>query len=193
MTEKQTDEQLMRAYQQGDFEAFKRLYLRYEKRIYNYLLKYTGEVETTNDLFQEVFFKVHKARDRYEPYCPFAPWIFTIAANTVKNEFKRKYRWQQLLMPKALHEWETGHSLEISTGEGECDPEQEMLEQEVQEKIQRALACLPDGQRNAIILNKYLGFSYGEIAEINNVTTGSIKQKIHRGYETLKKLLRDML
>lgn len=192
-TAEPTDEDLMVAYQRGDFDAFRRLYLRYEKRIYNFLLKYTGDINTANDLFQDVFVKVHRARDRFEPRYSFAPWIFTIAANTLKNEYVRKHRYQRVFSRQPEYIGEEYLPWTPEDYNLENNPHLVLELNQFQEIIFDALNQLPDSQRIAIILSKYLGFSYEEIAQITDASLGSVKQKIHRGFVTLKKILRDFL
>lgn len=167
--------------------------MRYEKRIYNFLLKATGNKETTNDLFQEVFIKVHRARDRFQTCCPFAPWIFTIAANTLKNEYIRKYRFQRVFVRQPECAGEENIPWIVPDDDPNNNPENVLEIGQLQVLILEAINQLPDNQRICIILSKYLGFSYEEIAQITDSSLGSVKQKIHRGFVKLKIILKDLL
>ena len=95
-TERKSDEELMAQYQNGDMNAFNLLYMRYEKRIYNYFLKRLTNPERSAELFQDTFLKLHQYRDRFDPKLSFRAWLFTIASNIAKSEFKRAEKTKNL-------------------------------------------------------------------------------------------------
>jgi len=78
-----SDETLMARYADGDARAFGELFRRYEPRAYASFLKRTASPERAQDLYQELFLRIHRARDRYDAERPFAPWLFQIAQSTV--------------------------------------------------------------------------------------------------------------
>jgi RNA polymerase sigma-70 factor (ECF subfamily) len=81
----------MRRYADGDGAAFEALFRRYEPRAYAYFLRRTGSAEHARDLFQELFLHVHRARDRYDPARPFAPWFFQIAHHLLVDDRRRAF------------------------------------------------------------------------------------------------------
>ena len=184
--ETRSDGELMALYQQGNLVAFNHLYSRYEKRIYNYFLRHLGRLERSDDLFQETFLRLHRDRHSYDPQFPFATWLFTIASNLTKNEYKRVSRWQRVFdgmevdYERVLDErWQT-------------DPEVALERSDMAIRIERALQSLPAGQREVIIMSKYQGLSYTEIAEITGMSVGAVKQKAHRALITLREHLYDL-
>lgn len=175
------DEALMAAYQAGDMAAFDTLYARYESRIFNHLLRQTGDPETAGDLFQETFLKLHRSRQDYDPERPFSHWIFTIAANLVKTEFKRR-------RVRAVERAEA----EIE-GFGGGEPADARAERrESQNRIRIALESLTEAQRQVILLSKYEGISYAEIARITGNTAQAVKQMAYRGLQILREKLKEL-
>ncbi len=85
-----SDEKLMRMYAAGDPVAFQLIFSRYEKRIYNFLLRRIGDADRAKDLFQEIFLRLHQNRDSFDPRRSFAAWFFAIANNLVRDELRRK-------------------------------------------------------------------------------------------------------
>ncbi len=187
--EDESDEQLMIAYQNGDFEAFDVLYLRYEGYLYNFFLKWTGDREQAGDLLQVVFLKLHRRRNLYDPDYLFAPWFFSIARNTLKNSYHKNRRYNEVFIRQLVLEENEQREWVPIDFEGNDNPEEIIYRKERKKMIESALLKLPESQREAILLNKYGGFSYSEIANMTVSSVGSVKQKIHRGYTTLRKLL----
>lgn len=181
-TEQKSDEELMAQYQNDDMNAFNLLYLRYEKEIYNYFLRRFNNSERSDELFQETFLKLHRYRDRFDPSLSFRVWIFTIASNIAKNEFKRIARER-----KVFDSRETNY--EITEDSRIESPEDSLEKKELADKIKKALQSLPESQREVIILSKYQEFSYAQIAKITNSSVGAVKQKAHRGFASLREKL----
>lgn len=177
-----SDEALMLAYQQGDMAAFEKIYMRYEHKVYSYLYHRLGDREVCQDLFQDIFLRVHRARHDFDPQRPFATWLFTIANNALKNELKRLGRLKAKFahgLPEPVVESENG-GVRYEAG---------AKLSEASRRIGRALQKLPDTQREVILLNKFFGFSYAEIAEMTGSTEAAVKQKAYRGYTALRGLL----
>lgn len=189
----ESDEQLMIAYQNGNFEAFRALYVRYEKYLYNFFLKWTGDREQAGDLLQKLFLKLHRGRHSYDPDYPFAPWLFTIARNAAKNTYNKNRRYDEVFVRQELLKENEQTEWEPADVEGNGNPEQITLKNERKKIIESALSELPESQREAILMHKYMGFSYSEIADLTDSSLGSVKQKIHRGYTTLRNLLEDRI
>jgi len=181
--EQRSDEELMAQYQKGDMNAFNLLYLRYEKRIYNYFLRHLRDPERSAELFQDTFLKLHRYRNKFDPTLPFRSWIYTIASNTAKNEFKRVARNKEVLEDEDF-DFDVIEDTRIES------PERTVEKKELSNKIKEALQSLPESQREVIVLSKYEGLSYAEIAEITNSSVGAVKQKAHRGFASLREKLK---
>lgn len=174
-----SDEQLMKLYQQGEMKAFDCLYARYEKKIYNFLLRRAVDVESAQELFQDVFLTLHRNRHLFDTGMSFSTWLFTISNNLLKNELKRLNRLRRN-MEQVL--WD-------STTSDNSNGVPMLLDRENAQLIENALNSLPDSQREVIFLSKYEGFSYPEIAKITGSTAAAVKQKAHRAYVILREKL----
>lgn len=180
--EQKSDEELMVQYQNGDMNAFNLLYMRYEKKIYNYFLKRLNNPERSAELFQDTFLKLHQYRDRFNPNLSFRVWIFTVASNIAKNEFKRT--------EKATNIFGNGKvDYDIIEDTRIENPMSSLEKKELSDKIKEALKSLPESQREVIILSKYEGLSYDQIAKITSSSVNAVKQKAHRGFASLRKQL----
>jgi RNA polymerase sigma-70 factor (ECF subfamily) len=180
-----SDEKLMELYQIGDLYAFNVLYQRYEHKIYGYFHRFFPE-ERCADLLQETFLKVHRSRSRYKTSLPFSKWLFVIACNLAKDEFKRLSRLKEYLDDGQLENAQT-FLVDPET------PESIIEHDELWERIQQAILDLPENHREAIIQSKYEGKSYPEIAESMDITVGAVKQRVYRGLLTLREKLKDLV
>jgi RNA polymerase sigma-70 factor (ECF subfamily) len=172
----------MLAYQAGDEEAFVEIFRRYRTRLYNYLLRHLGDRAAAQDLLQEVFLKIHRHRKSYRPLGSLSAWIFTIATNTLRNAAVSAARG-----PAAEARELEGIAPRASLGAK--SPEEEYAERELGERVRRAVQSLPPSQREVILLAKYEGFKFEEIAEILGVPVATAKVRAHRAIKSLAAML----
>ena len=179
------DVQLMLKVKEGNRTAFEELMRKYYPRILNFLYRFVGgNNATAEDLTQEVFMRVYKSAGRYKPRSQFQTWIYTIAKNVGLNELRRNKR-----LPLSLHEaFGTGEK-ELSGG-GEdpnvTSPDEEIMQKEKVAEIRAAINNLPKNQRIAVILKRYEGFSYAEIATTLDISDKAVKSLLSRAKENLK-------
>lgn len=171
------DEALMSRYSDGDDAAFGVLFERYGERVYRFLLHSTGSPALTEDLSQQTWLQVHRARRSFRMEERFAAWLYTIAANLRRDAARRKRR-----RPEDL------------TSDGQLPTQ--MVEAppppgEGIERVRRALASLPEGYRDVIIMHRWHDLNFAEIAAILGTTESAIKLRAFRGYERLRELLRE--
>jgi RNA polymerase sigma-70 factor (ECF subfamily) len=177
--------ELMQRYCDGDAGAFRELYALVAPRLLGYLVKLTHERALADDLLQQTFLKVHRARAAYVRGADPLPWIYAIAHRTFIDETRRHKRAVVRVgdaeelpeVPAGL----TGESAD-RRDEGRGDPA-------LVSAALDALAELPPQQREAVVLTKLDGRSVAEAAEIAGTTIGAMKVRAHRGYEALRKLL----
>src|SRR5690349_4312641 len=155
---------LMQRYQDGDAAAFRELYALVAPRLLGYLVKMARNRAQADDLLQQTFLKVHRARSAYVRGADPVPWIYAIAHRTFLDDVRRDKR--------AI----------VKVGDNEQLPEQLKAALD-------ALSALPAQQREAVVLTKLDGKSVAEAAEIAGTTVGAMKVRAHRGYEALRKLL----
>ena len=170
------DARLMLAFQAGDRSAFDDLFARYTNPLIGFLGRMIPDRGRAEELAQEVFVRVYRAKERYEPRARFSTWIFGIAHNLALNELDRAYR-------KREQPLELAHE---SVG----DPERATLDEELDAKrtaarIVVALERLPARQRAALTLRSEQGLGYEEIAGVMGTSVSSVKSLLHRAREKL--------
>lgn len=172
------DRELVERARGGDVESFNVLVSRWERKLYNYLLRLTSNREDALDLSQEAFLKAFQNLKSLEEADKFASWLYRIAHNTAFSKFRgdqRRGAGETDAWPEG--DAETGLP---RTGDKRVHP----LELELM--VERALERLPDDQREAILLKVHHGFKFTEIAEIQSCPVSTVKSRIYAGLETLR-------
>jgi len=171
------DAALMVAFQKGAEDAFEQLLDKYHRPIVNFIYKIVNNRGEAEELAQDVFLRVYRARDRYEPRARFAAWIYRIATNVsfkAANRARRLQFWSPNPRDGALTVREAFPDYRPSA-------EARLVEAERGEAVRRAIRGLPKKEKLAIILRRYEGLSYKEIAEVMNCTEAAVKTYLHRG------------
>ncbi len=172
------DEQgLVQQIQAGDEMAFGEIVRMYKDKIVNYLWQLTGDYQKAVELSQETFMRVFFKSNKYKPIAPFSSWIYSIASNLAKSELKRTRR--VLTVPLDLVENKVSDSYQT----GDC------LNSDLSKIVRKALNALHPRYRIPVILKDIEGFSQEEIAQILKKPVGTIKARISRGRNYLKKEL----
>jgi RNA polymerase sigma-70 factor (ECF subfamily) len=186
------DAQLMLRVKQGDMVAFEELVGKYKQPVINLIYRTLPDAAEAEDLAQHVFLQVFKSAHRYLVSAKFSTWLYTIARNLCLNEIRRRSR-------------HPAESLDIGHPDNEDQPLRQyedtknfsppdlLLQDELVQKIEQALAELPENQRTAIMLFREKEMSYEEIAEVLACSLSATKSLIHRGRETLKQKLKPYL
>ena len=186
-----TDAALMLRVKQGDGVAFAELVDKYKQPVMNFAWRMLRDPVEAEDLAQNVFLQVHKSAHRYKVSARFSTWLFTIARNLCLNEIRRRSRHPADSMEAAGPEGdEPARQYEDSKT---FLPGDTLLHRELEQKIQQALAELPEIQRTAILLCRKEEMSYEEIAVVVGCSVSATKSLIHRGRETLKQKLKPYL
>ncbi len=176
-----TDEELMARYARGDLAAFREIYARYERRVFNYLLKGFVGRETAADLVQETFLRLHRARRGYRPGSALRPWLYAIATNLLRSERRRS-------VPRPGVEAWGGPDFPTAIDLGP-DPERQLHRARLHSALRAAVADLPDSQREVIVLSRFDRLRHDEIARALGVSVGAVKLRIFRGMERLREKL----
>jgi RNA polymerase sigma-70 factor (ECF subfamily) len=186
------DAALMLRVKQGDCTAFAELVDKYKQPVMNLVYRMLRDMTEAEDLAQNVFVQVYKAADRYQVNSKFSTWLFTIARNFCLNEIRRRSRHptESLDLPHPEQEDQLLHQFEDKKT---FSPPESLLHGELEEKIQEAVAELPENQRLAILLCRQNELSYEDIAKVIGCSVSATKSLIHRGRETLKQKLKPYL
>ncbi|MEM7305238.1 MAG: RNA polymerase sigma factor [Planctomycetota bacterium] len=183
---------VMLAYQAGNEAAFDELVVAYSAQVYALLTRFLGPVAAREDLVQEVFLRVIRARDRYQPTARFSTWLYRIVFNICVNEKDRRARRQEVSLegPSGASEAAGAYSVE---DEQAPDPSSGLEREDAVSAVRRAIAALPEKQRLALVLAKYEELPYAEIARVMDSSEKAIKSLVHRARETLRETLRPFL
>ena len=186
--DERSDERIMAAYAAGDREAFRELFRRYAQRLHGFLYHMSGDRHLAQDLVQETFLRVHRARAAYDSARPFRPWIFRIAAN-VHADLARSWFWRLRARTLSL----------LAEGPGGASAPADRLaagpateawagaeRAQTAALLRRELAALPAPQRTALLLHDLEGMSVREAAEAMGKPLGSVLSWIRRGRLSLR-------
>lgn len=174
MEEADPDVALMLAFQAGDDSAFDGLYHRWAGPLLRYLERMVGDTATAEELLQDAFLRVHRARERYEPRARFSTFLYRIATNLALNELKR---------PRRRHRHSEENEYPVRDGQPDVEAQVETGRRRA--TVERLLDQLPERQRIALWLSAAEGHSYAEVAQVLETTEKSVKALVHRGRSAL--------
>lgn len=181
------DADLMLRVKDGDEKAFAKLVEHYQDRVLGLAYRYLAERGSAEDLAQEAFLRVYKARERYVPTAKFSTWLYRIVVNLCLNEIR--YRKGRPAMSLAVVT-ETSSNLNVDLAdESEPEPGKTLEDEELSIRIREIISGLPENQRIAILLNKFEGFSYQEVAEAMDTTVTAVKSLLTRARVNIKERL----
>ncbi|HXM97529.1 MAG TPA: sigma-70 family RNA polymerase sigma factor [Candidatus Dormibacteraeota bacterium] len=183
-----TDVQLMLDVKAGDEQSFELLLQRFRSPLVNFLYRMVRNREQAEDLAQEVFLRVYRARLDYVPSAKFTTWLFRIATNLALNSMRdtRHQRAEISLDAPVSFDAEDGDERPMDVAEKHPNIEQHLVEESRRKMIRRAIDKLPEKQRAAVLLHKYQDLDYGEIAKILECSESALKSLLFRAYETLR-------
>jgi RNA polymerase sigma-70 factor (ECF subfamily) len=174
-----SDQELMRIVQAGDYSPASEIYDRYSARIYNFAFRFLKNAEAAEDATQEVFVKMMRHANQFQGDAKLSTWLFSITAN-----------WCRDYLRKADNKPKEAEDVLIQLpAPSELSPERDLERRDDELRVQRALGALTAEQREAILLSRYQGLSYAEIAQIAGCSEGAVKTRVFRAMETLKKAL----
>ena len=171
----------------GDEFAFEILVRRHQTSVLNLVYRYVGDRTKAKDLAQEVFIRVWRAADRYEPKAKFTTWIYSITANLCLNELKSA-KGKKLVQIEI--EEEEKSSVYETQPDASHTPEALLLAEERSRQVSEALQGLPENQRMALILKRYDNLSYGEIAKIMECSVSAVESLLVRAKRNLQEKLK---
>ena len=166
----------------GDDLALNSLMERWKDKVAAFLLRMTGNAATATDLTQETFVKLYQSRARYQPSAPFPTYLFRIASNLARNHARWKQRHPTVSMDN-----DDDHVPE--SVEPQPRPDQQMEHSENMQRVEAALAALPDDLREAMLLFTYQDMSYAGIASAVGCTSKAVETRIYRARQILRTAL----
>ena len=184
-----SDEDLMALFQAGTVEAFDILVSRYQDPLANYLYRFLGDPKEVEDLLQETFMRVYRNRHSYRRIAKFSTWLYTIAGNLARSEYRKRKR-RRVYSLQSVNRDEEEYEVEIPD---ETFAPDRHTESTIQDRyIQEALKQIPEEFREVVVLRDVQQLSYEEIAEITGLPMGTVKSRSNRGRTKLQALLKDV-
>jgi RNA polymerase sigma-70 factor (ECF subfamily) len=186
------DEELMLAFREGEAAAFERLVIRHRRPLFNFLLRSVHNKSRAEELLQEVFLRVVRAKDRYQRTAKFTTWVYTIARNLCVDESRRqKFRRTQSLEQKRGRD---GQGLSILDQSAAAQPTVDVLAQgpTLRRRMQAAVAALPDEQREVFLMRQISGMSFKEIGAAVGAPENTVKSRMRYALEKLRNELADV-
>ena len=161
----------MARYAEGDAAAFEELFHRYEPRAYSYFLARIGSRERARDLYQDLFLRLHRARDDYDPTRPFTPWLFQIAHRLLVDDLRRAHRF---------------HEVPLEDRELRCDRPGSDEQIGDRERLGRILDALSLEEREVLLAAKLEGVAYPELAARLGKSVDAVKKMLSRALLRLR-------
>lgn len=178
------DFELMARIGTGDHAAFRVLVERHQNAVIGTVAKMLGSPNDAEDISQQVFLRIWRNAKRYQPDAKFTTYLFTITRNLVFNETRRRGRKKEVSSEE--REENAHHQIADSP---DRRPDAELLQAELSQAVDAAIATLPETQRMAVILRRYEQLSYEEIAEVLQLSVSAVKSLLFRARGTLKEAL----
>ena len=191
MNDRQVDQVLVERAQKGDSRAFELLVSKYQRRLTRLLFRFIKDEHEVNDVAQEAFIKAYRALPNFRGDSAFYTWLYRIASNTAKNFLVVNGRQPVIQGSLATDE---GELLDLTEQMPDYrTPETDLLNREIIQTVDAAVAGLPEELRQAITLREMEGLSYEEIAQTMNCPIGTVRSRIFRAREVIAKELRPLL
>jgi RNA polymerase sigma-70 factor, ECF subfamily len=185
---KLSDEELIIEFQKEKVEAFNELVIRYKDKVVNFLYRYTGDKDEAEDLAQDAFVKLYRSKHLYKEIAKFSTWFYTIAINTAKTDARKKSRYNAL----SISDYDPENEKDYEIPANVLAPDEVANAKIENYYIQKAIDSLEDSFKEVIILRDIEDMDYEEIAQLTGLPLGTVKSRINRGREKLKKLLSEI-
>ena len=182
------DAQLMLRVGEGDDTSFALLLERHRGPVVHFLYRMVQNQAVSEELAQEVFLRVYRSRSTYEPTAKFTTWLFRIATHVALNSIRdgKKEKGHESL------DVETADGMERQVADRQPTVEQEMVHEVKRREVRQAIEALPAKQRAAVLMHKYEGLDYAQIATALSCSESAIKSLLFRAYESLRGRLAHM-
>jgi len=187
-----SDAEIMLRVKAGDDSAFDYLVQKYRGPLVGFMYRMARSVAAAEDLAQEVFLRVYRSRQSYQPSAKFTTWLYRIATNLAVNYARdKRHERPEVMVSLDEPDQETGTTMDLP--DGAMTAEQVLVERERLAAIRRKVQDLPERQRLAVVMHKYQQMDYRQIAEVLKLSESATKSLLFRAYETLREQLKEFL
>lgn len=190
-TNEPSDEELLRRFNEGDAEAFESLMRRYERPLYNFILRSVRRRDRADELLQDVFMKVVQRSGDFKGNSKLSTWIYTIARNLCIDHSRKMVfrRHKSLDAPGRTDDAEEGPTLLDRTAADSPDVDRAAIARDLQERIAAAVEELPEEQKEVFLMRQVQGLPFKEIAEVVGVPENTVKSRMRYALERLQRAL----
>ena len=171
----------------SDHDEFEKLVGRTQRQAYNMAYRMTGNRDDAEDLTQEAYLRAYRSFSTYNRQLPFESWFFRILSNLFIDLIRRRPKVKSISLDQPLSDEGGDEHKLLQLADEQANPERSLLNQVMDERLQKALAALPEPFRVAVLLCDVEGKSYQEIGEVMHSSVGTVRSRIHRGRTMLRK------
>jgi RNA polymerase sigma-70 factor, ECF subfamily len=186
-----SDEGLMLAYRDGDVRAFEVLVTRHRKPIYNFILRFVRDAAQAEDVMQETFLRVIKGAEAYQRQAKFTTWLYTIARNLCVDASRRGKHRKAASLDAPVGGDEDGAALIDMVSDGKHGADRHAIDGELRVRMQKAIASLPDEQREIFLLREMADLQFNEIARVVGCPENTVKSRMRYALEKLREALEE--
>lgn len=176
------DLELAQRHGYGDESAFEEVYDRFNAMVFNLALRLCGEPEEAADLSQETFLKIHRHLASFRGRSSLKTWVYRVTINCCRSRYKKQRAWRDRLLPESEQRLER-------LPDARRDPEERAIARGSVDQVAQALARLPVVYREAVLLRDIEELTYQEIAQVLGLRLGTVRSRIARGRDRLRRLL----
>ncbi len=175
-----SDTELLRRHLAGEEEAFAALVRRYEKELYNFLARFTGDRALAEDLFQETFLQLHVSAGTFDQSRRLKPWLFTIAANKARDALRRRVRHAAAPLDATVSGTADERTSYADLMPSDVPvPQESVLNLEDRRAVESIVSEMPEHLRTVLVLSYFSDLPYKEIADVLDVPLGTVKSRLH--------------
>ncbi|WP_230869360.1 RNA polymerase sigma factor [Iocasia frigidifontis] len=180
-----SDKELIKKFRNNDESAFEELVLRYQKKVYNTVLRMLSNLDDASDITQEIFIKVYQNLEKFKGQSSFSTWLFSIAGNHCRDELRKRQKELKHSSLDSIAE-ERKETERVSDNNSNYQPEERSIQNEQFRDIEIALSKLSIEYRESLVLRDIQGFTYDEISKILGLPAGTVKSRLSRARRKLR-------
>lgn len=186
------DAEVMLELKAGNMDAFDVLLAKYRKPMVHFMFRMVHNQAVAEELAQDVFLRVYRARETYRAEAQFSTWLYRIATNLAVN-YARDTRYERTAAAVYLDEADAETGTTPDLADDAPSAEAGLLQKERMEAIRRHVMALPERQRTAVLMHKYQGMDYRQIGEVLKLSESATKSLLFRAYQTLREKLKEFV
>ncbi|MFZ5989212.1 MAG: RNA polymerase sigma factor [Bacillota bacterium] len=185
----ENEKELVEKARSGDVEAFEQLIQACQKKVFNIALRMLGNYDDASELAQEVFLKAYKSIKKFKGDSLFSTWIYKVTTNVCLDEIRKRKNKKVVSLDEDI-EYD-GSEIKRQIKDESPGPEAAAESNEIKNVVNESIGVLPDDYKTVIVLRDIQGFSYDEISQIIKCPEGTVKSRINRARQALKKILKE--